>query len=252
MMEWYHNITFANKEAFFLLLVLPFMVAWYIWGRKRNAPDIKLSTLSFFRKTSDPVMHGLRHSPFVFRSVGVLLLIGALARPRSSSNWEDVTTQGIDIVMAQDVSASMLARDFDPNRLSASKEVAAEFIKNRPNDRIGLVVYEGQSFTQCPLTSDHRVLLDLLRDTRTGLLRSGTAIGMGLATAVNRLKDSEAKSKVVILLMASTTRVPSLPSPQPALLQNMEYGCILSAWDPMAAHYRQWENIRMDPTATAV
>jgi Ca-activated chloride channel family protein len=132
--------------------------------------------------------------------IAVILLIIVLARPQSSDKFQDVSTEGIDIVMAMDISGSMLARDFKPDRLEASKDVATEFISGRPYDRIGLVVFSGESFTQCPLTTDHAVLINLLQEIQSGMIEDGTAIGMGLANAVNRIKDSEAKSKVVILL----------------------------------------------------
>ena len=128
------------------------------------------------------------------------MIIIALARPQSNLSWQNVSTEGIDIVVAMDISASMLAQDFQPNRLESSKQVAIDFIEARPNDRMGLVVYEGESFTQSPLTTDHRVLVNLFKDVKTGMVEGGTAIGMGLATAVNRLKESDAKSKVIILL----------------------------------------------------
>jgi Ca-activated chloride channel family protein len=142
----------------------------------------------------------LIHLPFVLRMLAASLLIVVLARPQSSSSWQDVTTEGIDIVMAIDISGSMLAEDLKPNRLEASKKVAQTFIGNRPNDRLGLVIFAGESFTQCPLTTDHSVILNLFNDVKSGMLEDGTAIGMGLATSVKRLKDSEAISKVVILL----------------------------------------------------
>lgn len=142
----------------------------------------------------------LIHLPFVLKLLGLALIIVAIARPQSSSSWQDETTEGIDIIMSLDVSGSMLAEDFKPNRLEASKKVAANFIDNRPTDRIGVVVFAGQSFTQCPLTTDHSVIKNLFEGIQSGVLEDGTAIGMGLATAVKRLKDSDAKSKVVILL----------------------------------------------------
>ena len=142
----------------------------------------------------------LRHLLYGFRVLAIAFLIVALARPQSTKSWKDVTTEGIDIVLALDISSSMLARDFDPNRLEASKDIATDFISGRPNDRMGLVVFSGESFTQCPLTTDHPVLINLFEDIESGMIQDGTAIGMGLATAVNRLKDSDARSKVVILL----------------------------------------------------
>nr|WP_256484255.1 VWA domain-containing protein [Mucilaginibacter flavidus] len=138
-------------------------------------------------------------------------LIAALARPQSSLSWQNSTTEGIDIVIASDISGSMLAEDFEPNRMEAGKNIAIDFIKNRPNDRIGLVIFSGESFTQCPLTIDHDVLINLFKDIKNGMIDDGTAIGMGLATAVNRLKESDAKSKVVILLTDGSNNTGSIP-----------------------------------------
>ncbi|MBA7625811.1 hypothetical protein ES703_33243 [subsurface metagenome] len=142
----------------------------------------------------------LSHILFVLRLAVIGLLVIALARPQSSNSWENVSTQGIDIVLALDISGSMLAQDLKPDRLEASKNVAIEFISGRPNDRIGLVVFSGESFTQCPLTTDHAVLINLFKDIKSGIIEDGTAIGVGLANAVKRLKDSDAISKVIILL----------------------------------------------------
>jgi len=144
--------------------------------------------------------HYLRHILFALRTLAITLLIIVLARPQKTDKFQDVSTEGIDIVLAQDISGSMLARDFRPDRLEAAKNIATEFISGRPYDRIGLVVFSGESFTQCPLTTDHAVLINLLREIQSGMIQDGTAIGMGLATAVNRIKDSEAKSKVIILM----------------------------------------------------
>jgi Ca-activated chloride channel family protein len=147
-----------------------------------------------------PAQHGYTHIPVVLRTLAVALLIVAIARPQSSSSWQDVTTEGIDITLCLDVSTPCLAEDFKPNRLEASKKVAMNFMQGRPNDRMGLVIFSAESFTQCPLTTDHSILLNLFKDVKTGMLQDGTAIGLGLATSVQRLKDSEAISKVVILL----------------------------------------------------
>lgn len=144
--------------------------------------------------------HVMRHSLFALRMMTVALLITILARPQSRSNWKNFTTEGIDIVLAMDISGSMLAQDFKPNRLEASKEVAMNFMDSRPNDRIGLVIFSGESFTQCPLTTDHAVIKNLFSSVKTGMIEDGTAIGLGLANAVNRIKQSTAKSKVIILL----------------------------------------------------
>jgi len=153
----------------------------------------------------------LRHSGIVLRSLALAALIVALARPQSSLSWQNSTTEGIDIMIASDISGSMLAEDFHPNRLEAGKDIAIDFIKDRPNDRIGLVIFSGESFTQCPLTIDHDVLINLYRDIKNGMIEDGTAIGMGLATAVNRLKDSQVKSKVVILLTDGSNNTGSIP-----------------------------------------
>jgi Ca-activated chloride channel family protein len=156
--------------------------------------------LAGVKQAASPRTAYFTHIPVVLRTLAIALLIVAIARPQSSSSWQDVTTEGIDIVLCLDISGSMLAEDFKPNRLEASKKVAMNFMKGRPNDRVGLVIFSAESFTQCPLTTDHSILLNLFQDVKTGMLEDGTAIGLGLATSVQRLKDSEAVSKVVILL----------------------------------------------------
>lgn len=193
-------IKFAQPWFLILLSVVPLLVAWYIWRQSRNNPSLTVSSseqVNLFRRS---FRHSLRHIVFAFRLVILILLILILARPQSTDRWQDVTTEGIDIMLAVDISGSMLARDFRPDRIEAAKNVATEFITGRPYDRMGLVVFSGESFTQCPLTTDHATLINLLREIKSGMIEDGTAIGMGLATAVNRLKDSDAKSKVVILL----------------------------------------------------
>jgi len=152
-----------------------------------------------------------RHLGIILRSLAIAALILALARPQSSLSWQNSTTEGIDIMIASDISGSMLAEDFQPNRLEAGKNIAIDFIRNRPDDRIGLVIFSGESFTQCPLTIDHDVLINLYADVKYGMIDDGTAIGMGLATAVNRLKGSEAKSKVIILLTDGSNNMGSIP-----------------------------------------
>lgn len=199
-MNYLKDITFAYPDLFWLLLLLPVLIVWYIWKEKSNKPELKISTLKFFDGIKSSPREYMRHSMFFLRTVSIGLLIIVLARPQSSSSWKNVTTEGIDIVLAMDISASMLAQDFKPDRLEASKEVAINFIDSRPNDRIGLVIFSGESFTQCPLTSDHAVVKNLFSSIKTGMIADGTAIGMGLANAVSRIKDSGAKSKVVILL----------------------------------------------------
>ncbi|MCD6332137.1 MAG: VWA domain-containing protein [Bacteroidales bacterium] len=195
-----NNYNFAYPEFFWLLILVPVLIAVYIWRNNRTRASLKISSLRLFEKSAPGWRVRLRHLPFVFRLLGIVFLIIVLARPQSTSRWENVTTKGIDIILAMDISSSMLAEDFKPNRLEAAKSVAMEFISGRPNDRIGLVVFSGESFTQCPLTTDHAVLLNLFKDIKSGMIEDGTAIGLGLANAVNRLKDSDAKSKVVILL----------------------------------------------------
>ncbi|MEM1257061.1 MAG: VWA domain-containing protein [Bacteroidota bacterium] len=193
------NVQFANPEFFWLLLVLPLAVLWYFFTRREQMASIKLSTSKAFSTSS--WLTKLKPMLFVLRLLALASVITALARPQIEDiSTRTKTTKGIDIVMAIDVSSSMLARDLKPNRLSALKEVAADFIKKRPNDRIGLVAYAGESYTKTPITSDKAIVLRALKDIVYGQLEDGTAIGMGLATSVNRLKESKAISKVIILL----------------------------------------------------
>lgn len=194
------DITFKNPELFWLALLLVPMVAHYVLMQRKNRAVFRFSNVASAKVAADNLKSKLIHLPFILRCLTVVLLVVVLARPQSTSSWQDVTAEGIDIVMAIDISSSMNAEDFKPNRLGAAKKVAQKFIGNRPNDRIGLVVFAGESFTQCPLTTDHSVILNLFDDVKSGMLEDGTAMGMGLATSVKRLKDSEAISKVVILL----------------------------------------------------
>lgn len=194
------DITFKNPELLWLGLVLIPMIAYYVFLQGKSRVEFKYSSVASSEGAEANIKAKLIHLPFVLRMLAVSLLIVVLARPQSTSSWQDVTTEGIDIVMAIDISGSMQAEDLKPNRLEASKKVAKTFIGNRPNDRLGLVIFAGESFTQCPLTTDHSVILNLFDDVKSGMLEDGTAIGMGLATSVKRLKDSEAISKVVILL----------------------------------------------------
>lgn len=194
------NITFANPQFFWLLLVLPLMVVWYGYWNKKSKPNVTLSSTIAFKKMSSWKDY-LYHSPFAFRLFAVTLIIIALARPQThSENAQTKITDGIDIVMAIDVSSSMLSQDLKPNRFEALKKVASQFVKDRPNDRIGLVVYAGESYTKTPVTTDKGIILSSLAELTYGQVEDGTAIGMGLATAVNRLKESKAKSRVIILL----------------------------------------------------
>jgi Ca-activated chloride channel homolog len=194
------RITFADPLYLWLLLLIPAMVAFYIFRQQKTTSSLRMPGLEQFRNSSVTFRHYLRHALFGFRTVAAGLLIIVLARPQASDRFQDTSTEGIDIVLALDISGSMLARDFKPDRLEASKNVATEFISGRPYDRMGLVVFSGESFTQCPITTDHAVLINLLREIQSGMIEDGTAIGMGLATAVNRIKDSQVKSKVIILL----------------------------------------------------
>ena len=193
------NHTFVNNELLFLLIFPLIILIWYILKNKNTNSNILFSDTGLISNRTT-LKNRLRHLPYLLKIIASVLLIFAIARPQSSSNWEESTTEGIDIVLAMDVSGSMLALDLKPDRLEASKNVAIDFISKRKNDRVGLVIFAGESFTQCPLTTDHNVLINLFKDVKSGIVDDGTAIGMGLATAVNRLKSSEAVSKVIILL----------------------------------------------------
>jgi len=197
----FEGIEFVNKDFFWLFLLLPVAILWYIFKYKKQTAELKMSSLKGF-KVSNSLLPKLKHLLFVLRLLSLALIIMAIARPQTVDvSTKTKTTRGIDIVMAIDVSASMLAKDLSPNRLEALKNVAGEFIKDRPNDRIGLVEYAGESYTRTPITSDKAIVLRSLKDVRYNtVIEGGTAIGSGLATAVNRLKDSKAKSKVIILL----------------------------------------------------
>ena len=193
-------MTFAHPYYLLLLLLLIPIVAYYILRQHTLTAEIRFSSLQAFGNAKKTYKHYLRHVPFVLHLLALAALIFALARPQKSDSWSNKTTEGIDIVMAVDISSSMLAEDLKPNRLDAAKQVASRFVMQRPNDNVGLVVFAGESFTQCPLTMNHAELVNLLKGVKCGMIEDGTAIGTGLATAVNRIKDSKAKSKVVILL----------------------------------------------------
>lgn len=216
---------FEYPKLFWLLLVLLPMIALYLWRELRGRePYLIVSSVkpwnfmkeSFLKKT-------LRHIPFVLRCLAVAALIFAIARPRSASQVENVSTEGIDIVLDIDVSTSMLAMDFKPDRINAAKKIAIEFISQRPADRMGIVVFAGESYTQCPLTTDRPTLINLMKEVNCGIIEDGTAIGNGLATAVSRLKDSDAKSKVVILLTDGVNNTGEI-SPQMAAEIALQYG----------------------------
>lgn len=197
----FEDIQFLNKELFWFLLLLPIAIAWYVLKHNKQSAELKMSSIEGFKATSS-FWSKFKHVLFALRMLALALLITALARPRTVDvSTKTKTTSGIDIVMAIDVSASMLAKDLRPNRLEALKEVAADFIDGRPNDRIGLVEYAGEAYTKTPITTDKSIVQRSLRDIKYNtIIEGGTAIGMGLATSVNRLKDSRAKSKVIILL----------------------------------------------------
>lgn len=194
------HLKFANPEAFYLLLLIPAAIAWYWFKGSDSRAKLQLSDYTAFLVNRRSLKIYLYHLLFALKVIAFALMVTALARPQSTSSRQSVSVEGIDIVLAMDISGSMLAEDFRPNRLEAAKEVAIDFIQGRPGDRIGLVVFSGESFTQCPLTTDHAVLVNLFDDIKSGMIEDGTAIGDGLATAVNRLKESTAVSKVIILL----------------------------------------------------
>ena len=194
------NIEFANPKLLWLLLLVPLTIIWYILRHKKQEASVNFSDLKGMVKLPKTWKAYLRHLLFALKMAALSLLIVALARPQSSSTNSTSNIEGIDIVMAMDVSGSMLARDLKPDRLTAAKNVASDFVKGRPGDRMGLVIFSGETFTQVPLTTDHGVMLNMLAEMKNGLIDDGTAIGDGLATAISRLKDSEAISKVIILL----------------------------------------------------
>ena len=197
---WPANLTFANPSYLYLLGLIPLLVFWYVRRHHAATTDVQYSTLLPFARIKPTVKERLRHIPFVLRMLVIALLVVGFARPRTTSQGENIYTEGIDIVLLLDISGSMLAEDFQPNRIEAAKKVAGEFVEGRTHDRIGLVVFAGESFTQCPMTLDYRVLRDLIARVKMGMIEDGTAIGMAMAQGVNRLKDSKAKSKVMILL----------------------------------------------------
>ena len=196
---------FANKEYFLLLLLVVPYILWYFLYRKKTEPTMKMSDTYAYRFAPKSWRMRIVHLPMFLRCMAFVLIVIIMARPQTHNSWDNRSVEGIDIMLAMDVSTSMLAEDLKPNRMEAAKEVAGEFIAGRPDDNIGLTIFAGESFTQCPMTTDHTSLLNLLQNVRTdiaarGLISDGTAVGMGLANAVSRLKESKAKSKVVILL----------------------------------------------------
>ena len=215
---------FEYPKLFFLLALPLLLIARYLYLElKEKKPHLRVSSVTPWKEGGRSVLGIVRHLPFVLRIAALSLIIVAIARPRSKSEMERVDTEGIDIVLAMDVSTSMLARDFKPDRLSAAKDIAVEFIAQRPSDRMGIVVFAGESYTQCPLTTDRATLINLMQDVQTGLIEDGTAIGNGLATAVARMKDSDAKSRVVILLTDGVNNMGEV-TPQTAAEVARTYG----------------------------
>ncbi len=194
------NISFAYPYLLYLLLIIPLFVYLYIKKFKKRTPEINFPSLKIFDGAKKTLRERLIHLPFLLKMLALAVLIVAAARPQTFSTSENVYTEGIDIVMLLDISGSMLAEDFKPNRLEAAKKVIDEFIQGRKSDKIGLVIFARESFTQCPLTIDYSVLRELLKEIKSGMLEDGTAIGIAIANGVNRLKDSKSKSKVMILL----------------------------------------------------
>ncbi len=206
----FSNYEFADPGYLYLLLVIPLLAAWYLFRHGKNTSVVQLSSTEVFENTRRSARQYLYHGLIVLRLLAIALLIIAFARPQSSLKRQNVSIEGIDIVMALDISSSMLAQDLRPDRLEAAKSVAMEFFNGRPNDRIGLVVFSGEAFTQCPLTTDHTVIENMMDEIKSGIIEDGTAIGDGLATAINRLRESQAISKVIILLTDGVNNTGSL------------------------------------------
>src|SRR6185312_3897956 len=212
MMSFFNSITFAHPGFFWLMLIIPALVTFYVFRNNMAVADITIP-LPWKKDFMPPVRtykNYLRHVLFGFRMLVVALLITIIARPQSTTSWKNITSEGIDIVIALDISSSMKSQDFTPDRLEAAKKVAFSFIDSRPADKIGLVIFSGQAFTQCPLTTDHAVIKNLFAQVQTGMVMDGTAIGDGLATAVNRMKDDKTKSKVIILLTDGVNNMGSI------------------------------------------
>jgi len=210
MSDFLRHIEFANPIYLYLLLIIPLLIVWYIFKNNKSFAEIQFSSFSPFKNLKKTLKQRMYHLLFVLRLLVISLLIIVLARPQSSLSKRNVSIEGIDIVLAYDISSSMLAEDFKPNRLEAGRDVGLQFINGRPNDRIGLVIFSGEAFTQCPLTSDHGVLKSLFLSVKTGIIEDGTALGDGLATAVSRIKDSKAISKVIILMTDGVSNMGSV------------------------------------------
>lgn len=215
-LDWKH-LSFAHPLYFALLLLLPVMIWWHITAKRKDNPALRLTTLAGIDLAHTGLKAKLRGVLFVLRIITLLALTIALARPRSSNTSENIDSEGIDIVLALDISGSMLAEDFKPNRIEAAKNVAMKFVDERPGDRIGLVVFGGETFPMCPITIDHRVLKEQIAALKIGMLKQNTAIGLGLASAVNRLRLANGKSKVVILMTDGVNNVSTPISPLTAL-----------------------------------
>jgi Ca-activated chloride channel family protein len=206
----FSDISFAYPAFLYLLLLLP-VIGWWYWKKEyRFSPDLTYSSLKIFSGLKPSLKERMRHVPVILRLLALALLIVAAARPQTFSSGENVYTEGIDIVMVLDISSSMLSEDFQPNRLEAAKDVIDNFIAGRTTDKIGLVIFSAESFTQCPLTIDYPVLRNLLKEVKSGMLQDGTAIGVAIANGVNRVKDSKAKSRVMILLTDGVNNVPEM------------------------------------------
>ena len=215
---------FEYPKLLWLLAVPVLLLAHYLWTEITDRrPHMRVSSGAPWQQEGTSVLAIVRHLPFILRLAAIVLIIIAIARPRSSTEIEKIDTEGIDITLAMDVSTSMLARDFKPDRISAAKDIAIEFIAQRPSDRMAIVVFAGESYTQCPLTTDRATLINLMKEVQTGLIEDGTAIGNGLATAVARMKDSDAKSRVVILLTDGVNNSGEI-SPQTAAEIAKTYG----------------------------
>lgn len=217
------RLHFADPAYLWLLLFIPGAIAWYWYKLRHYSVPVQLSSTAVFRQTAKGWKHYVRYGLFGLRMLAIGLLILALARPQTNMNRQDISVEGIDIMLATDISSTMLAEDVKPNRIEAAKDVAVDFINSRPDDRIGLVVFSGESFTQCPLTSNHAMLINLFKDINFGMIDDGTAIGDGLATAINRLKESKARSKVIILLTDGINNMGSI-DPQSAAEMAELYG----------------------------
>ncbi|MSQ45528.1 MAG: VWA domain-containing protein [Ignavibacteria bacterium] len=214
---------FVNKYFLLLLLIIPILVYWYFVYKKKSINVIQYPTLQTIQNIKVSIREKLQDLPFILRTLSILFVILALARPQSTFKSEVVKTEGIDIILAIDISSSMLAEDLKPNRIESAKKVLQQFISQRKNDRIGLVVFSGVSFTQCPLTIDYSILLNAIQNLKNGIIEDGTAIGLGIANSVNRLKESKAKSKVIILLTDGVNNRGEI-DPLTAAEISLEYG----------------------------